>query len=90
MKKTIIAVIILTACATACTKKVSMPSDPEVGVNGITTVTASVADYEGQTFVWSPDVRIGISQVAASVTGNSRSITSVTSATFWKRGRSCG
>lgn len=60
MKKTIIAVIILTAFATACTKKVSMPSDPEVGVNGITTVTASVADYEGQTFVWSPDVRIGI------------------------------
>ena len=59
MRKTVFALSLLLAVV-SCTKKLEIPEDPEIGIQGRTMVTVTVADYDGVAFEWGSDVRIGI------------------------------
>ncbi|MBR6347200.1 MAG: hypothetical protein IKR69_07415 [Bacteroidales bacterium] len=59
MKKILFAISLLLATV-SCTKKLNIPSDPEIDSGGRTMVSATVADYASQAFVWPASARIGI------------------------------
>ena len=63
MKKTLIAVIALLAVL-SCAKKLTLPDEPSNVDDGRTEVTASVADYASNPFVWSSATKVGIYDTA--------------------------
>lgn len=59
MKRLLIALVLLLPVL-SCTKKLVVPPDPENVDDGRTEILASVADYSGQSFLWSSSTKVGI------------------------------
>lgn len=59
MKKILYALSLI-LLAVACTKKLDLPAEPDIGDGGRSSISASVADYAAVKFVWPASARIGI------------------------------